>query len=86
MYKVRTTSEAVQLLISASTRPPQIDYVSPGDRMQEENATKFIASLPYKERKSAEKTVEDAIEAYYGDTLEGSDGQMYSIADLDAMF
>lgn len=86
MTTVRTTDQAISVIIGMATLPPQIDYISPGKKQELRNAELFIENLPYSENKAAQKKIEEQIDSYYGDTFIGSDGKSYSPASLDAMF
>jgi hypothetical protein len=86
MKTITTTSQAIQTIVSANTRPSQIDYVSPADKAKEEEAEKFIAKLPQSEMLKAYTEIEIATDAYYSDTIQGSDGRMYSASELNETF
>lgn len=83
---VTTPDQAAEIIIFSQTRPPQIDYVSPGEKMKLRAAEEFIENLPAAEKKKWEKHIGSYIDAYYSPTIKGTDGKMYSVAALDAMF
>ena len=62
-----TTQEAIAIIIAANCRPPQIDYVQPEKRRQEQEALKHIYKLPTEEKRIAEKTIGESIDEYYGE-------------------
>lgn len=81
-----TPDQAAEIIIFSQTRPPQIDYVSPGEKMQLRAAEEFIENLPVAEKNKWNKYICSYIDAYYCPTIKGADGKMYSVAALDAMF
>lgn len=76
-----TTDQAIKILVSSETLPPQIDYISPSDKAKVKEAQKFIDNLPENEKWDAENKIGNTIDSYYC----SYDGQP-SVAELDALF
>lgn len=63
-----TTEEAIDIIIRRQILPPQIDYISPGDKLKNSQAEEFIDQLPNREELWIQ--IEQAIDNYYTEPIE----------------
>lgn len=73
--------DAVDIIYHHRTLPPQIDYVSPGDKAKVYDAEELLANLPSDERGEAYDALATKVDSYYAEDERG-----FSTADYDAMF
>lgn len=79
-----TTEEAIDIIIRHQTLPPQIDYISPGDRMRYSQATEFIDQLPSPHREEMWCEINQTVDSYYNEPIDMMGGMTAS--ELDSLF
>jgi hypothetical protein len=81
-----TTKEAIDSIVAVNTLPPQIDFTPPGMVRAERAANEHLMGLPDADKDKAWDDINDRINAYFEPDIEGTDGNIYSAAELNAMF
>jgi hypothetical protein len=83
MQSIKSLLILANLIIAHETLPPQIDYISPGQKQKVQKAYTTLTSLPQKKSKLWMNYIERKVIAYH--TPIPSMGN-YTPAELDAMF
>ena len=79
---IMTTIEAINIIVSSETLPPQIDYVSPSDKRKVVEAETYLKSISQLKREEAYDSITKQLESYFTPI----DGCEHSPASLNAMF
>jgi hypothetical protein len=72
---------AADTIISMQTLPPQIDYVTPGEKLELKKAEEIIENLSESEKLEVTEYINNEIDSYYSEDENG-----ISIAYLDSLF
>jgi hypothetical protein len=75
------TQEAISIIVHMETLPPQIDYVSPGQKKKYHDAEDFINALPVEEKIKAHQQINSEVSSYYKPDKNG-----ISVAYMDSLF
>jgi hypothetical protein len=78
---IMNTQEAISIIVDMQTLPPQIDYVSPGEKKKYHDAEDFIKALPTDEKIKAHQKINSEVSSYYKEDKNG-----ISVAYMDSLF
>lgn len=69
--------DAVEKIISSRTMPPQIDYISPGDKQKVKKAEEFLETLPTGLSKKCFDYIDSEVDQYHGEDGAGQYDSMF---------